>query len=307
VTALEHVTVVIPTRDRGALVASAIRSILANTATAFDLVVVDQSESDATEAAVAEFRTDARLQYIRSASRGISAGRNIGNRTARGTIIANTDDDCRVPTDWIEQIRRTFRQHPGAAIALGCVSAAPHPTDGFIPAYAVKKPVLVHHIRHKHRVEGIGACFAHRLDVWRDVGGFDELLGAGARFPAAEEGDFVTRALAKGYGVCETTMFGVVHHGFRRWDQSHELIGGYLRGIGAMSAKHLRLNPGSYPWVLTHLAARWAWGRPIVDLGHTPDRLLRLRAFLDGFREGFRLPVDRHGCFVAQVDDVGAR
>ena len=293
----EHVTVIVPTRERCDSVVRAIRSVLANRAPAFDLIVVDQSESNETEAAVTVFAGDPRFRYIRSATRGISAGRNIGNRVATGAIIANTDDDCEVPEDWIQGIRDAWRQCPHAAIVMGNVTAAPHPKDGFIPAYLVRQATFIRKIREKHKAEGMGACFTHRASTWRDLGGFDEMLGTGSRFPSAEESDFVIRALALGRGVFETPAFGVIHHGFRRWDESDELIAGYLRGIGAMSAKHVRQHGASYLYVLARLAARWAWGRPVVDLGYLPGRLPRLRAFAGGFREGWALPINQSGCF----------
>ena len=68
-----QVDVVIPTRNRGALIEAAITSILASDYTAFTLWVVDQSDNDATEQTVLGFaRADSRVRYLRLASHGNS-------------------------------------------------------------------------------------------------------------------------------------------------------------------------------------------------------------------------------------------
>lgn len=42
--------------------------------------------------------------------------RNIGWRTARGDLIAFTDDDCRPSSEWLEALLETAAQHPGQLV-----------------------------------------------------------------------------------------------------------------------------------------------------------------------------------------------
>jgi glycosyltransferase involved in cell wall biosynthesis len=79
-------------------------SILSNVGDDFELLIVDQSEDNATEQALAAYAGDRRFRYIRSSSRGASAARNVGVEQSTAPIIAFTDDDCRVSTDWLRQI-----------------------------------------------------------------------------------------------------------------------------------------------------------------------------------------------------------
>ncbi len=296
--AIEPISVVVPTRGRGSLVLRTVESILGNDISPAEVIVVDQSDDNQTETAMAAFQGDNRVRYIRSSTRGISAARNIGIQHTSGEIIANTDDDCEVARDWLSGIAKSFSECPEASIAFGNVEAASHSTQGIIPAFRADRRILIRGVSQKHKVEGIGACFAFRTPLWSEVGGFDELLGTGGRFASAEETDFVIRALAKGHAVLQTSNFRVVHHGFRPWCDVGELVEGYLYGIGAMSAKQVRLNGIAYVHVMARLAARWAWGKPVVDLGPTPPRSVRLRAFLRGFAEAWRLPTDRDGRFL---------
>lgn len=301
------ISVVVPTRDRGARVVGTIRSILAGDLLPAELVIVDQSQTHDTASAVREFLTDSRFRYIRTCTSGISAARNVGVLSCSANIIANTDDDCEAHPSWLAGIARCFADHPEASMVLGNVDAAPHSSDGFVPSYRVRKTVLVRGVAQKHRVEGIGACFAFRVDLWRELGGFDECLGAGSLLRSAEETDFMIRALGTGHAVGETPEFGVVHNGFRKWADATGLIEGHLYGLGATSAKHLRMYAAPYLYVMARLAARWAWGQPIVDFEHQPAKLLRLRAFLRGFADGWRRELDSKGHFRSALAMVGGK
>lgn len=84
------VSVVIPTRDRAALVGRAIASVLAQKRPADEVVVVDDGSTDGTEAAVAGFPG---VRYERTAPRGVSAARNHGLEIASGDWIAFLDSD----------------------------------------------------------------------------------------------------------------------------------------------------------------------------------------------------------------------
>lgn len=93
------VSVIIPTYNRAHLVGRAIKSVLDQTFTDLELIVVDDGSTDNTEKAVRSFQ-DIRIRYIRhKMSRGQSAARNTGIKEARGEYIAFLDDD----DEWLPQ------------------------------------------------------------------------------------------------------------------------------------------------------------------------------------------------------------
>jgi GT2 family glycosyltransferase len=288
------VTALVCTRDRGTLVADAVGSILASDYAELELVVVDQSSDDQTESALSRHKHDPRLHYMRSATKGLARARNLGFSRVRPGIVAMTDDDCTVPPDWVHNMAAAFASSSRIAVVLGNVKAAPHDHQrGFISSYMRSEPFIARGVRDKARVEGIGACMGVRTDVWSELNGFDEQLGAGAAFRSADDTDFVMRALLAGHEVCETPDVSVMHHGFRTWADGHDLIRGYLFGIGAMMAKHLRCGHWSVRHVLGALAYRWAFEAPVVRFGFKPARSLRLAGFSRGFLAGSLTPIDR--------------
>ncbi len=293
------VSVVIPTRARGPLVARTVQSILASPEDFAEVIVVDQSPQKDTFEAASPYLIDPRFQYIHSSTVGISAARNIGVAASTGAIVVHTDDDCEVPLGWVSDVVKIFDRHPDADMVVGSVLSGPCPPTGFIPSYKVKKPLLINGIVNKHRVEGIGACFGYRRILWSELGGFDELLGVGGHFPSGEEADLMIRALEAGNKVLETPELAVIHHGFRTWDEAGVLIQAHLFGIGGMSAKQIRRGCWAYLYTLSRLALRWAVAGPSVDFGHHPPRLPRLLAFLRGFAEGWGRPCGSDGRFIA--------
>jgi GT2 family glycosyltransferase len=286
--------VVLSTRNRGCTITETLRTILANDHPSFELIVVDQSEDDRTCEALSPFRGDSRLRYIHSARRGRSAGLNEGIREARGLLIATTDDDCTVPTDWLRSFDEVFAIRERVGIVFGNVLPTPHDhSAGCIPAYVRDIPFLARSIRDRNHVEGMGACMAMRRSVWQSLGGFDEMLGAGARFHAGEDGDLALRALLAGYWIYETPAVQVDHHGLREWKELPSLIDHYWQGTGAMLGKAIRLGHWGVLAVLLLLAARWTAGRSRIaaSLGR-PARLRKLVSFGRGFFRGLACQVD---------------
>jgi glycosyltransferase involved in cell wall biosynthesis len=87
------VSIVLPTYERGPLIGRSIRSVLEQTFSDFELIVVDDGSTDATPEEVARFG-DARIRYVRlDDNRGAAAARNVGIRHAAGRFIAFQDSD----------------------------------------------------------------------------------------------------------------------------------------------------------------------------------------------------------------------
>jgi glycosyltransferase involved in cell wall biosynthesis len=86
------VSVVIPTYNRAATVPRAIESVLAQTVTDLEVIVVDDGSSDDTGRVLREMFGD-RIRYYSQANQGASVARNKGVEEARGAWIAFLDSD----------------------------------------------------------------------------------------------------------------------------------------------------------------------------------------------------------------------
>jgi glycosyltransferase involved in cell wall biosynthesis len=297
-TSLPLLSVVIATRNRGAAVVRAIESIVPGQGGAdgnrFELIIVDQSDDDSSEVAVAPYLCFPRIRYHKASSRGLGEARNEGMTIASSEWVAFTDDDCVVQPHWYSELQRAFNVDSRISIVFGNVLEGHHDrAAGFITSYVRKGSYVARSLAQKHHVEGIGACMALRKSVWADLGGFDPLLGAGSRFHAAEELDLVMRALEAGHWVYETERAEVVHHGLRPHERKSALAHDYCFGIGAVYAKHLKCLHWDVLWPILRLAWRWALSSPIVQYGTPPQRMPRLRGFLGGVLAGLCTPVDR--------------
>ncbi len=85
------ISVVIPTYNRASLVERAIRSVLAQHFSAYEIVVVDDGSSDDTVHRISRNFPD--IQLITQPNRGVSAARNAGINAAIGEWIAFLDSD----------------------------------------------------------------------------------------------------------------------------------------------------------------------------------------------------------------------
>lgn len=87
------VSVVIATYNRAKLIGETIQSILDQTFTDFELIIVSDGSTDNTDEIVASF-ADPRIRFLQQANSGRPAvPRNLGIRESRGKYVAFSDDD----------------------------------------------------------------------------------------------------------------------------------------------------------------------------------------------------------------------
>lgn len=99
------VTVLVAVYNGGAYLPESVESILAQTLTDFELLVVDDASTDATPAYLASL-TDARVRVLRNEDNiGQAPSLNRGLREARGRYVARLDaDDLMLPTRLARQV-----------------------------------------------------------------------------------------------------------------------------------------------------------------------------------------------------------
>jgi glycosyltransferase involved in cell wall biosynthesis len=102
------VSVIIPAFNAAESIRQTLDSVLAQTYSKIEVIVVDDGSSDATSTIVKEFAAkDARIRLVQQSNAGVGAARNTGIRKARGKYIAPLDaDDFWFPEKLEKQVAR---------------------------------------------------------------------------------------------------------------------------------------------------------------------------------------------------------
>jgi glycosyltransferase involved in cell wall biosynthesis len=97
-------SILLTTHNRSQFLPRAIRSVLQQRFTDFELIIIDDNSTDNTQAVLAQFK-DPRITSIQHThNQGVSAARNTGIQQARGEYICFLDDDDEYLADYLQEI-----------------------------------------------------------------------------------------------------------------------------------------------------------------------------------------------------------
>lgn len=113
-----NISVVMPVYNAGAHVAAAVESILRQTYTDFEFVIVNDGSTDDTSRILKSFN-DRRIRLVERENRGFAASLNQGIALARGRYIARMDGDDIAYPDRFERQYTFMEENPGVAILGG--------------------------------------------------------------------------------------------------------------------------------------------------------------------------------------------
>ncbi|HEX2628788.1 MAG TPA: glycosyltransferase [Chitinophagaceae bacterium] len=127
------VTVLMPAYNAGAFIGDAIRSVLAQTFTAFELLIIDDGSTDNTGSIVRSFN-DPRIRLITQSNRGISTTLNLGLSESHTEYIARFDaDDICYPNRLEAQF--SFLQVNPEYVIVGCNADYHDMNDQYVFTY----------------------------------------------------------------------------------------------------------------------------------------------------------------------------
>ncbi|MDQ1375306.1 MAG: hypothetical protein QOJ09_2644 [Actinomycetota bacterium] len=236
----DRLSVVVPTRDRPALLRACLTSVLESVDEGDEVLVVDSASTDP---AVAEVVAEAGVRYTRCELPGVCRARNAGVRAATHDLIAFVDDDVRVSRQWAGAVRTGLRSHPEAAFLTGRIDVPPGQDSGPRPVAVTteQEPKVLD--ADSRGTLGHSANMAITRPAFDQIGGFDEELGAGGRFRSAPEVDLFDRLFAAGLtGRFEPDALAW-HEQWRTRRDLLRLEWSYGIGFGARLAKLLRADP----------------------------------------------------------------
>jgi hypothetical protein len=111
-----RVSVVIPTFNHAAYLPDAIDSVLTQSFSDLEVIVVDDGSTDETPEVVRRF-TDGRVRNLRQENRGLSAARNAGIAASRGSLVALLDADDLYEPHFLQVMVGVLDEHRDAGAA----------------------------------------------------------------------------------------------------------------------------------------------------------------------------------------------
>jgi glycosyl transferase family 2 len=164
------VSVIVPTYQRRELVKRAVASVLSQTVSELELIVVDDGSTDGTEDVLRG--VDPRLRYHRQENHGVAAARNAGIELARAPVVAFLDsDNCWLPHH-LEVLLETLGRHPDAVMVSTCPKFVIRGRQGAADARvrdALEELLIVNFL-------GYVSCVGVRREALVRVGGFDDRM-----------------------------------------------------------------------------------------------------------------------------------
>ena len=188
------VSVVMPTYNYGRFLARALDSVLGQTYSPAEVIVVDDGSTDETPNVLARYAS--RVRAVRQANRGLSCARNVGISIASGDLVALIDSDDTWDSEKLQRQVALWARHPDSG-AIGCGVRVLDANGNVIRELRFDDATAParHRIRcvalRRQWVGGSGSGALIPAEVLRSVGGFDETLGA------AEDWDMWLRIAAR--------------------------------------------------------------------------------------------------------------
>jgi GT2 family glycosyltransferase len=233
---VSDIAVVVCTRDRPELLRGLLPALVEARGGGADVVIVDSASRGPETRMLAE---ESGLRLVRCERAGASRARNAGVRATTAPVIVMTDDDCRPRAGWTAALAEAFEDE-AVAFATGRVVPGAGPGRAMSPMERAEPAEW--HAGDDVDVMGHGACVAFRRTAFDAVGGFDEVLGAGAPLHGSEEKDLFWRLLHAGWQGRFVPAAIVEHYAWRGRGESLRNGFRYGVGMGALTAKVARLE-----------------------------------------------------------------
>ncbi len=185
-------TIVIPSYNRANSIERTIKSVLAQTYSTIELIIIDDGSKDNTKAVMQEYLTDSRVRYIYQDNAGVQEARNHGLREANGKYILFLDSDDELLPSFAEKVIQKFESDDFGAVY--CLTGIYDKNGNLVPA---RNDYLYGNCYKEVLLQGYltsTSFIAFKKDCFDVVGNWDKT------FPASQDDDMCFR-VAKHYKI----------------------------------------------------------------------------------------------------------
>ena len=187
-------SVIVPAHNAAHQLPLCLQALAASKFRDLEVIVVDDASRDRSHRIALTYGA----RCIRSRNQvGPAAARNLGARSARGTLLVFVDADVIVPENALELFAEDFETNVAVAAVFGSYDDEPVERN-FLSQY---KNLLHHYVHQQSRPEATtfwSGCGAIRKSRFEQIGGFDEGL---YRKPSIEDIELGSRLCQAGYEI----------------------------------------------------------------------------------------------------------
>jgi glucosyl-dolichyl phosphate glucuronosyltransferase len=281
------ISVIICTHNRSELLRKAMHGLarlIVPPGLSWEVLVIDNNSTDDTRVAVEEFQRTGLTEtlYVFEGRQGKSFALNSGVAHARGRVLAFTDDDSVVDSEWLSAVSRAFSEAATAGVGGRIVQTWPAGKPAWLERLERSYPpmdVLVAFDLGDAPAEctlktpPYGANMAFRRAAFERFGGFRTDLGPRGGGPGrvgggSEDTEFCRRVIAAGERVLYVPRMVVEHpveasratqRYFLKWYFNHgrtSIRGARANGAGtpAVAYRLRRLASSAYRWTIARNA-----------------------------------------------------
>ncbi len=190
-------SVIIPTFNRKATISRAINSLLAQTETDWEAIIVDDGSTDDTyyelRPLLDQFEN---IKYLKQKNRGAAGSKNTGIQHAKGVFFTFLDSDDEYERTHLASRKKIIIENPGLQFLSGGLKIIGSP---FVPdRFDATKQV------HIDKCE-IGGTFFIEKQLLYSLKGFNDIL-------LGEDSDLFDRVAATGVSMIKTNLPTYIYH-----------------------------------------------------------------------------------------------
>lgn len=139
----KKVSVIIPSYNNAHYLGTAIQSVLGQTYTDYEIIVVDDGSKDATREAAAKFGES--VIYIYQENQGLAGARNTGIQAAKGELVSLLDADDEWYSEYLEHMIALSDKNPDAQVfycTAQCMDTDGHNLPQFVGGPPIDSKIL---------------------------------------------------------------------------------------------------------------------------------------------------------------------